>query len=99
MIQGLYTLKDMIAEYHTPPFVSNNDTSAIRAVEQAVRSGKGMIGQYPEHFHLYCVGEFNDATGEVKSEEHKLVAQCSFMKPKEIRDIKAPEGVPHVNEE
>lgn len=91
MIASLYSVKDCVAEFYSAPFHAANDTAAVRAVEQQVRKAQGMLGEYPEHFQLWKVGEWDDSKGIVNYVEPDLVAQCSAMKPKELQDIKSPD--------
>lgn len=91
MIANLYSLKDCVAEFYGNPFCCNNDTSAIRAVEQQVNRGQGMLGEYPEHFQVWKIGEWDDSKGVVKYVNPELVAHCSAMKRRELVDIVSPD--------
>jgi len=82
MISNLYSLKDMIAEFYSPPFLAANDATAVRSVEQAILGGQGNIAKYPEHFQLYMVARYDDSHGGVIPCEPELTAECGNMKPK-----------------
>lgn len=89
MTANLYSLRDMIADFYGQPFVCQNDTAAVRAVEQQVNRGTGMLGEYPEHFQLLRVGEWNDNTGAITPCVPDLVANCSQVK--KLVDIVSPD--------
>lgn len=85
MISNLYSLRDNISEVYSPPFPANTDAQAIRTIHQAVMKGQGSIGLFPEHYHLYKVGTFDDNVGKFKNITNDLVAQCASMKPAELQ--------------
>lgn len=44
----------------------SNDAVAIRHYQKVFGAEDSMVGEYPEDFRIFCVGEFDNATGEVK---------------------------------
>jgi len=79
MIQNLYSVRDLIAELYSMPFMAATDTAATRMIHTAVMKGDGAIAQFPEHFNLFKIGSFNDSTGELAGQVPDLVAQGSNL--------------------
>lgn len=60
----MYSIKDLIADEFGPIQLLKNDAVATRMFKNIMlQEAKNNIN--PEDFRLYCVGEFNNATGEV----------------------------------
>lgn len=62
MVHRVYTIKDRVANQHGPCFQAINDGVASRSMVQ-------LLAKVPKYdrdaFELYCIGEFDDADGEV----------------------------------
>ena len=68
----LYSIKDTKVGFMNP-FVSNNDGVAIRTFTNGANEPeKNAINTNPEDKELWCLGEFDDQTGE-------LVSNVKFM--------------------
>lgn len=70
----IYSIYDMKAESYGNLFVAVTDGIASRCFAQVVAfSGNEDYSRYPEDFTLYCLGEFNNGTGDICSERPRPV--------------------------
>lgn len=70
----LYSLKDCKAASFNLPFAKVNDQLAVRDVRIAVNSPeRSPLSACPEDFELWCLGDFNETTGEVVSDVRFVV--------------------------
>ncbi len=66
MNMKLYTIKDTIVGAMTTPFAGVNDGSAIRSVKNMINNpGDNEVKTNYKDKQLYCVGSYNDETGEI----------------------------------
>lgn len=60
----LYSIRDLVAEEFAPPFVSNNDNTAIRSAIHSVRENQIMMDHISD-YSLFNLGSFDENTGEI----------------------------------
>lgn len=73
----IYSIYDMKAESYGNLFVAVTDGIASRCFAQVVAfSGNEDYARYPEDFTLYCLGEFNNGTGDVCPERPRPVTSA-----------------------
>lgn len=98
----MYSLHDKKAEEYGRPFYHVNDQDAKRSVAMALESTP-VLEKSPEDFDLYCVGEFDEKTGNIRAlSEHvawlpKVLAEAeaATIKRKTIaNDLRKKAGVP-----
>lgn len=65
MIINAYTLYDAKSLTYSPPFYAAAHGSAIRMVMELCNDMGTTVGRHPADFTLYCVGRFNDQSGEM----------------------------------
>lgn len=65
MILGIYAIKDLKAAAFTPPFFQPRQEVAVRAFSDAIGDRDHPMSRHPEDYHLFYLGDFNDATGSV----------------------------------
>lgn len=63
MLLRAYTLHDVKALTYSPPFFVNNNNLAIRMLTDLVNDMNTAPGRHPSDFKMYCVGNYDDATG------------------------------------
>lgn len=63
-----YAIFDRAVKRYSPPFVADNDASAIRMFKAAAVPDS-MLARFPEDYVLMKIGHWNDAKGEI----------CGFM--------------------
>jgi hypothetical protein len=66
---NVYSIFDSAAKAYTSPFFMHNDGLAIRAFQDNVNAEQeNNISKHPDQFTLFKIGEFDDATGELKTD-------------------------------
>lgn len=65
MLQNAYTLYDSKSLAYSPPFWAGAHGQAIRLVIDLAGDNTTTVGRHPADFTLFCIGKFNDATGEL----------------------------------
>lgn len=62
----LYSVKDIKADRFNGPIMFPNEAMARRAFASAVNSDHpGLLSDYPEDAQIFCVGSFDDHSGEI----------------------------------
>lgn len=65
MIYKVFAIRDTKSCFMSP-VVDINEQSAIRNFDRAVHAGdQSLIAYAPGDFDLYCIGEYNDQSGEL----------------------------------
>jgi hypothetical protein len=66
---NVYSIFDSAAKAYTNPFFMHNDGLAIRAFSDNVNSEQeNNISKHPDQFTLFRIGEFDDSSGEIKTD-------------------------------
>lgn len=65
MIMNAYSFFDVKSGLFSLPFFQIHDNIARRAAQTVASEATSTIGQYPEDFVLYRVGQFDDTLGEL----------------------------------
>jgi hypothetical protein len=66
---NVYSIFDSAAKAYTSPFFMHNDGLAIRAFQDNVNAEQeNNISKHPDQFTLFRIGEFDDSTGEIKTD-------------------------------
>lgn len=86
MQASVYSCKDLVAEYFSPPVVLANDATALRVFRKEVNKGSGQFSENPDDFHLYCVGKWDDSVGEMRGCDLRLVIQLGSLVESEAAD-------------
>lgn len=63
MKQKAFCVMDSKTAFFGLPFFQPTVASGQRMFEQLVNDKSSLVGQYPEDFALYLIGEFDDDTG------------------------------------
>lgn len=63
MIIKAYAIYDNKALQYHPPFFQHTDGAALRMLSELVNDTNTSIGRHPSDYVLYCVGQWDDATG------------------------------------
>ncbi len=79
----IYSIKDTKVGF-MQPFYQANQAVAIRAFNNAVNAkDANNINQNPDDMELWELGEFDDQTGEIKSEVKYVVKANDLIKKRE----------------
>lgn len=68
----IYAVKDTVIGKFMSPFYNQNDNTAKRSFEIAINS-PGEIAKLYKDLQLYRLGEFDEDTGEIKSDMEFLL--------------------------
>lgn len=81
MTRMLFTVFDSAARAYLQPFFSSTVEEAIRSFREAVNTEGHQFNKFPEDYALYCVGEFDQATGVLKgyNELQSLGVAITYM--------------------
>ncbi len=63
----LYTIYDSKEEIYYQPFFLLNDAVALRQFGDMANEETSKISKHPEDYHLWCLGEWDEITGELKT--------------------------------
>jgi len=85
MKQFVYCVFDSKVAAYGTPFTTKNEPLAIRSFERACTDPASDLSLFPDDFHLYKIGEFDDDTGELSPNfpPVHLVGARAFNKHKE----------------
>lgn len=64
---NLYAIYDKKACSYNTPFYCKTNGIAVRIFADLVSDTSSVVSRHPEDFELYCLGEFNEDTGETTS--------------------------------
>lgn len=65
MLNRIYSIYDSASGIYQRPFAGRTDGEVTRTISDIAVSDEHDIGRHPEDYTLFCLGEFNDGTGEV----------------------------------
>jgi len=65
MLLNIYSVFDTAAAIYQRPFVGKSHGEVTRSFTDVCKDANHEIGKHPEDYTLFCLGTFNDGTGEV----------------------------------
>lgn len=90
MILKIYTIFDRKAVAHHQPFYARSDAEAMRMIMESMHGGQSKLSQWPDDYHLYGLGKFDDQTGEIVGCDHpEPVASVKELADQLRRDLLA----------
>jgi len=72
----LYAVLDSASGVYDGPVPAQADGVAMRNFLNVAKNPDSPIGKNPEHFSIWRVGEYNDATGEVTPETKECLGHA-----------------------
>lgn len=63
----VYSILDDKAQCFNTPYFAQNDLVASRSFSDLCNDSRSLVSQHLGDFHLYCLGEFDDEKGILKS--------------------------------
>lgn len=73
----IYSLKDVKSGFLSL-LVLNNDELAKRSYRSILSDTGSVIGQHPEDFELWCLGEYDTDSGVIKSDVRFVASSTSI---------------------
>ena len=79
MILKAYTVFDVAAGVYDRPFFAHSDKVALRSFADIAVNKDHPIGQHPEDYSLFAIGEYDDNTGVIKGRDRECLATALEM--------------------
>lgn len=89
MIYQVFSVKDDKAAAFALPFFLPRMEVALRSFRDAVKNPEHDMHRHPEDYALYCIGEYDDATGALQPCEPVLVARALESAPRPPAPVSA----------
>lgn len=89
MILKVFSVFDSKLQVFNTPFFSRSAADASRSFSDLVRDSRTTVGQHPDDFFLYEIGQYSDETGELVASAPTQIAAASALVPPFDPDIKA----------
>lgn len=91
----LYAIRDNKADFFLPILEASNDMHAERIVADTIARGQMELAQHPQDYDLFCLGEYDNQSGEIQSDLPQHVTSITalmekFFKRPEQQDIEDP---------
>lgn len=80
MLLRAFTIFDTKTETFSQPFFAVNRGAAIRMFQDTVNDPSTMFNRHPEDYHLFEIGEFDDATASFQTEHPQSLGPASQFK-------------------
>lgn len=74
MITSVFTVHDSKAACFCTPYNSENNNTAIRDFSYAANDPTTPIGRHPSDYTLFCIGSFDNQTGQLTPIEPIAIA-------------------------
>lgn len=97
-MKKMYAVRDVKAGYFLPPFLMLTDGEALRAFEEASINPQTPIGQHPEDFQLFFLGDYDEITGIISTEPVSLIAGLQALQ-NVVNSRKMRERIVGINDE
>lgn len=81
MILNAYALLDTKAGFFSSPFFCQSHGEAIRICIDTASDMRTTVARYPNDFHLYFIGQYDNQSGFFKSEHPESLGVISGMLP------------------
>lgn len=83
-----YAVRDVKAEHYSKPFWSVAPGEALRSFQMECENPESMLHRFPDDFHLFRLGEFNQLTGELVPQLPLQVCSArDFVKAEGVRQL------------
>lgn len=81
MLLKAFTIRDTKAEVFNTPFFQKTHGEAERSFKKLATDPQSMVGQYPDDYDLYYIGEYDDQTGKlIVTDSPQHVAKAIMVK-------------------
>lgn len=77
---GLYSILDKKAGVYSSPFSAMNAEVACRMVCTSMSDPNSNLGKFPDDYQVWCIGEFDDTTGNIQEDVYFVVALSNISK-------------------
>ncbi|AXL15325.1 nonstructural protein [Microviridae sp.] len=70
----VYSIRDSASGAFQKPFFARSDGEAMRAFGDVANDETHAVGQHPEHYTLFRLGQFDDSNAEILPETKESLA-------------------------
>lgn len=84
MKYNIYSIRDLKADGYIRPTFFGNDAEVTRYFGDGVKNPKTGLAAHPEDYELFCIGSFDDVTGEIKGCSPRYICRALDFVVKEI---------------
>lgn len=91
MKNNLYSMKDTKMGKFSMPFVAPNDEIAKRTLASTIKQGGTTISEFPEDFQLFRLGNYDEDTGDLTTDNEFIANATEFAVTSKNKDIKIEE--------
>ena len=80
----LFSIYDDTTELYEPPFVDINRGSALRRIQDLIKTHpESMYAKFPEQFQLCVIGTWNEQVGDIISEKPIVFQELKDLSQKD----------------
>jgi len=80
----LFSIYDDTTELYEPPFVDINRGSALRRIQDLMKTHpESLYSKFPEQFQLCVIGSWNEKVGDIISEKPVVFQELKDLTQKE----------------
>lgn len=79
MTQYIYSVRDRVADLYGPPLFAPSDAVCLRSIRAAANGDASLMRYASADFDLYCIGEYDDKTGEIVGFVPRQVASLTSI--------------------
>nr|WAE43431.1 MAG: nonstructural protein [Microviridae sp.] len=65
MSKKLYSIRDIKSTSYLPCFNAQNHADATRQVQHNAKDSHTVLGEFPEDFEVFYIGEFDEQSGKL----------------------------------
>lgn len=91
MKNNLYSMKDTKMGKFAMPFVAPNDEIAKRTLASTIKQGGSTISEFPEDFQLFRLGNYDEDTGDLTTDNEFIANATEFAIKTKSKDKKIEE--------
>lgn len=77
MLKLVCSVRDIVANCYSNPFVTQNSGTAMRDFSQACADPDSLLFKSPESYMLFSIGRFDDELGELIPHAPELIANAT----------------------
>lgn len=89
-LQFMYCVEDVRARRFIPPFLSENNQTAVRTFAAMANNEESLINRNPEDFRLWLVGNFDPCDGQIDVLDSRefIIEAVDLFQQSEQKEVK-----------
>lgn len=73
----VFSIEDKVAGAFMQPFFMHTKGQASRSFGDLVSNKDSMVSKHPNDYRLFCIGEYDDETGDLKNSKNEFIINGS----------------------